>query len=152
MQRGMKALHINDESQVELVKHKAQSAEWEQRYKDLERSHYHSDKNPAALLVLVQRRLWWFLPLHNPFGLIPEELPERVLQAMQRGNLLLCHLLPCHWTEAEPALESRARIPESTHLCVLVLSVLRQTAPEPKKWKASALKVGPLSMVLGNGV
>ena len=44
MQRGMKALHINDELQAELVNHKAQSAEWEQRYKDLERSHYHSDK------------------------------------------------------------------------------------------------------------
>ena len=26
--------------------------------KDLERSHYHSDKNPAVLLVLVLRRLW----------------------------------------------------------------------------------------------
>ena len=30
MQRGMKALHINDELQAELMNHKAQSAEWEQ--------------------------------------------------------------------------------------------------------------------------
>ena len=44
MQRGMEAIRINDELQAELMNHKAQSAEWEQRYKDLERSHYHSDK------------------------------------------------------------------------------------------------------------
>ena len=48
MQRGLKAIHINDELQAELISHKAQSAEWEQRYKDLERSHYHSDKNSSS--------------------------------------------------------------------------------------------------------
>ena len=44
MQRGLKAIHINDELQAELMNHKAQSAEWEQRFKDLEKLHYHSDK------------------------------------------------------------------------------------------------------------
>ena len=58
MQRGLKAIHINDELQAELISHKAQSAEWEQRYKDLERSHYHSDKNPAVLPPLALRKLW----------------------------------------------------------------------------------------------
>ena len=45
MQRGLKAIHINDELQAELISHKAQSAEWEQRYKDLERSRHPSDGN-----------------------------------------------------------------------------------------------------------
>ena len=44
MQRGVKAVRINDELQAELTNHKAQSAEWEQRFKDLEKLHYHYDK------------------------------------------------------------------------------------------------------------
>ena len=40
----MKAIHVNDELQTELMNHKAQSAEWEQMFKDLEKLHYHSDK------------------------------------------------------------------------------------------------------------
>ena len=88
MQRGLKAIHINDELQAELLNHKVQSAEWEQRYKDLEKLHYHSDKTPAVLLLLVLRRLWWFLLHLTPFGLILGELPERVQVAIQRGNLL----------------------------------------------------------------
>ena len=37
MQRGMKAIHLNDEMQGEHMNIKAQSAEWEQRFKDLEK-------------------------------------------------------------------------------------------------------------------
>ena len=88
MQRSMEAVHTNDELQGGLVNPKAQSAEWERRCKNLERLRYHSDKNPAVLLLVGLRRLWWF-PLHLiPFGLIPGESPERVRVTIQRGNLL----------------------------------------------------------------
>ena len=88
MHRGMEAVRTNDELQAELINHKAQPAEWEQRCKDLERPLYHSDKIPAVLLLLELHRLWWF-PLHLiPSGLIPGESPERVRVTIQRGNLL----------------------------------------------------------------
>ena len=151
MQRGMEAIHTNDELQAELMNHKAQSAEWEQRYKDLERSHYHSDKKPAVLLLLALRRFWWFLLHLIPSGLILGELPERAQVATRWGDLLRCRLLRCHWKVAEPVLVSRVRRPGLNLLYALRLQALQPTAPEPKRQRASALKAGPPSMLSGNG-
>ena len=44
LQRGIKAININDEMRGELINIRARSAEWGQRFKDLEKLHYHSDK------------------------------------------------------------------------------------------------------------
>ena len=42
-------MHLNEEMKVEYMSVKAQAEEWARRYKELEKLHYHSDKNSKSV-------------------------------------------------------------------------------------------------------
>ena len=49
MQKGFKAMHLNEEMKVEYMSLKAQAEEWAHRYRELERLHYHSGNNSKSV-------------------------------------------------------------------------------------------------------